>query len=141
MERRPAERDELYAIGQLARELGVTTRTIRFYEDEGLIAPARRGGQRVYGPRERTRLKLVLRGRRLGFPLSEIAEIINLYDAAPGESGQLETLIARIEERRAELLAKRRDIETSLADLKAVEARCRDRLAEIAGGSRKRSTS
>ena len=141
MDHRPAKREDVHSIGQLAREVGVTTRTIRFYEDEGLIAPARRGGRRVYGPRERTRLKLVLRGRRLGFPLSEIAEIINLYDAAPGESGQLETLIARIEERRAELLAKRRDIESSLADLDAVEARCRDRLAEIAGVSSKRSTS
>jgi DNA-binding transcriptional MerR regulator len=141
MRQRQAVCEEFYTIGQLARELGVTTRTIRFYEDEGLIAPARRGGQRIYGTRERTRLKLVLRGRRLGFPLSEIAEIINLYDASPGESGQLETLIARIEERRAELLAKRQDIETSLADLEAVEVRCRDRLAEIASGSRKRSTS
>ncbi len=141
MRQSQASRDDLYTIGQLARELGVTTRTIRFYEDEGLIAPARRGGQRIYGSRERTRLKLVLRGRRLGFPLSDIAEIINLYDAAPGESGQLETLIARIEERRVELLAKRQDIETSLADLEAVEVRCRDRLAEIASRSRKRSTS
>jgi DNA-binding transcriptional MerR regulator len=139
MDRRQTKREKIYGIGELARELGVTTRTIRFYEDKGLIAPPRRGGQRVYGPRERTRLKLVLRGRRLGFPLSEIAEIINLYDAVPGETGQLETLIGRIEERRAELIEKRRDIDNSLADLDAMAARCHDRLAEIAGRMSKRS--
>jgi len=139
MDRRQAKREKIYGIGELARELSVTTRTIRFYEDKGLIAPPRRGGQRAYGPRERTRLKLVLRGRRLGFPLSEIAEIINLYDAAPGETGQLETLIGRIEERRAEHIEKRRDIDNSLADLDAMAARCHDRLAEIAGRMSKRS--
>ena len=125
---------ESYGIGELARELGVTTRTIRFYEDEGLLAPAREGGRRVYGPRDRTRLKLILRGKRLGFPLAEVAEIIGLYDEAPGEVGQLELLLARISDKQSELEAKRRDIEASQKDLAGVASRCRARLAELGEG-------
>ena len=79
---------ETYGIAELAREFGVTARTIRHYEDEGLIAPLRDGQRRVYRPRDRTRLRLILRGRRLGFALAEVREIVDLYDAAPGEIGQ-----------------------------------------------------
>ncbi|MDX1400406.1 MAG: MerR family DNA-binding transcriptional regulator [Kiloniellales bacterium] len=121
-----------YSIGELAKEFGITTRTIRFYEDEGLLSPRRQGQQRVFSPRERTRLKLILRGKRLGFPLSEIAEIVDLYDQALGERGQLETLIQRIESRQHELHAKRTDIDASLADLEDVKRRCRQRLKVIA---------
>ncbi len=123
---------ETYGIAELAREFGVTARTIRFYEAEGLMAPLRDGQRRIYRPRERTRLRLILRGRRLGFSLAEVREIIDIYDAPPGEVGQLELLLAKIAERRADLLAKRRDIEASLADLETVERNCRARLQEIA---------
>ena len=101
-------------IAELARECDVTARTIRFYESEGLIAPLRDGQRRVYRPRERTRLRLILRGRRLGFSLAEVREIVDLYNAPPGEIGQLELLLDKIAERRAALEAKRRDIEVTL---------------------------
>lgn len=122
---------ETYGIAELAREFGVTARTIRHYEDEGLIAPSRDGQRRVYRPRDRTRLRLILRGRRLGFTLAEVREIVDLYDAAPGEAGQLELLLARIAGRRAELEAKRADIEATLADLETVSKNCRKRLRKM----------
>ncbi len=122
---------ETYGIAQLAREFGVTARTIRHYEDEGLIAPLRDGQRRVYRPRDRTRLRLILRGRRLGFALAEVREIVDLYDAAPGEAGQLERLLAKIAGRRAELEAKRADIEATLADLEIVARNCHKRLREM----------
>ena len=118
-------------IRDLAEEFGVTTRTIRFYEDKGLLQPRREGQKRLYSQRDRTRLKLILRGRRLGFPLAEVAEIIELYSAASGEAGQLHVLIERINRRREELLAKRRDIDASLADLAEVAENCEARLAEL----------
>jgi DNA-binding transcriptional MerR regulator len=122
---------ETYGIAELAREFGVTARTIRHYEDEGLIAPLRDGQRRVYRPRDRTRLRLILRGRRLGFALAEVREIVDLYDAAPGEAGQLELLLAKIAGRRTELEAKRADIEATLTDLEIVERNCRKRLKGI----------
>ena len=122
---------ETYGIAELAREFGVTARTIRHYEDEGLIAPLRDGQRRVYRPRDRTRLRLILRGRRLGFALAEVREIVDLYDAAPGEAGQLELLLAKIVGRRAELEAKRADIEATLADLETVARNCRKRLKKM----------
>ena len=120
-----------YGISDLAREFAVTPRTIRFYEAEGLIAPLREGQRRVYRPRDRVRLKLVLRGKRLGFSLKEIAEIIDLYDAPPGEAGQLQVLIDRIAERRVELEQKRRDIEAALAHFDSVTTECQARLAAL----------
>ena len=109
-----------FGIGELAREFGVTARTIRFYEDQGMITPRRAGQRRIYAPRDRTRLKLILRGRRLGFSLAEICEIVDLYDAPSGESGQLALLLDKIAARRTDLEAKRRDLEASLADLDEV---------------------
>ena len=122
---------ETYGIAELAREFGVTARTIRHYEDEGLIAPLRDGQRRVYRPRDRTRLRLILRGRRLGFALAEVREIVDLYDAPPGEAGQLDLLLAKIAGRRAELEAKRADIEATLDDLKTVARNCRKRLRRL----------
>ncbi len=122
---------ETYGIAELAREFGVTARTIRHYEDEGLIAPLRDGQRRVYRPRDRTRLRLILRGRRLGFALSEVRENVDLYDAPPGEAGQLDLLLAKIAGRRAELEAKRADIEATLDDLKIVARNCRKRLRRL----------
>ena len=118
-----------YSITDLAREFGVTTRTIRFYEDQGLLNPARQGLTRVYTPRDRVRLRLVLRGKRLGFSLKEIGDILDMYDAAPGERGQLQYMLTRLQEQRAMLETRRQDIEASLAELDELEAQCRARLA------------
>lgn len=120
-----------WTIAELAEEFGVTLRTIRFYEDRGLITPERRGRQRVFGPRDRVRLELILRGRRLGFSLREIARIVDMYDAEPGEIGQLRYLLEQISGRRAELEQRRRDIDRTLAELDEVEARCREDLARL----------
>jgi DNA-binding transcriptional MerR regulator len=120
-----------YSIADLAREFGVTTRTIRFYEDQGMLTPLRDGQRRIYRPRDRTRLKLILRGNGLGFPLAEVRKLIDLYDAPRGEDAQLHRLLAKIAERRHELEAKREDIEASLHDLEAVADNCRDRLIEL----------
>ena len=87
-----------YTISQLSKEFGITTRTIRYYEDQGLISPGRNGRQRIYSRRDRARLKLILRGKRLGLPLRDIGEIIDMYNAEPGEAGQLRHLIDRIDQ-------------------------------------------
>jgi DNA-binding transcriptional MerR regulator len=127
----PSSEDRTWTITDLAREFDLTTRAIRFYEDQKLIAPVRRGQARVYGSRDRTRLKLILRGKRLGFSLGEIAEIIGLYEAEPGEVGQLEFFLDKIAERRRHLEQQREDIEVTLAELEAVEANCHSRLAAL----------
>ena len=106
-----------FSISELAQEFALTTRTIRFYEDEGLIAPTRSGRTRVYGPRERTRLKLILRGKRLGLSLSEIREILDLYDTNVDEVPQLTKFIEILENRRALLLQQREDIDVVLAEM------------------------
>jgi len=121
-----------YTIAELAREFGVTHRTIRFYEDNGLIAPLRDGRRRVFRQRDRTRLRLALRGRRLGFALAEVRQIIDLYDAPAGEGRQLALLLDKIAARRAELEAKRRDIEAAIADLGRVARECRKRRRDLA---------
>jgi DNA-binding transcriptional MerR regulator len=121
--------DRTWTIAELAEEFGVTHRTIRFYEDRGLVMPVRAGTRRVYHPRDRVRLALVLRGKRLGFDLAEIARIVDMYDQEPGEEGQLRYLLEQIERRRAELEQRRADIEITLAELDEVERRCREALS------------
>lgn len=116
--------DRTWTIGELAAEFGTTLRTIRFYEDQGLLVPERAGTARVFRDRDRVRLQLILRGRRLGFTLAEISHILEMYDETPGERGQLEFLLADIGRRRAVLLEKRRDLDDSLAELADLEARC-----------------
>ncbi len=123
----------LFSITELTREFNVTTRTLRFYEAEGMLSPKRRGRTRLYDQRERTRLRLILRGKRLGLSLADIREIVDMYDAAPGEAGQLTLLINKIAERRAELVRMRLDIEETLADLGQVERRCHERLDQMEG--------
>ena len=123
--------EDSYSIPDLAREFDITTRAIRFYEDQGLIRPERRGQARIYSQRDRTRLKLILRGKRLGFSLDDVGEIINLYDGAPGEVGQLNFFLEKIDARRALLEAQREDIEVTLEELKVVEDRCKKRLKEL----------
>jgi len=120
-----------WTIAQVAEELGITHRTIRYYEDLGLIAPERRGTTRVFHPRDRIRLQLVLRGKRLGFPLEEIRTIVDMYDEQPGEAGQLRYLLGQIDERRAELEQRRRDVEAALAELEELDRRCRDDLQAL----------
>jgi len=130
---------QTYSIADLAREFGVTTRTIRFYEDQGMLSPLRDGLRRIYRSRDRTRLKLILRGKGLGFPLAEVGKIIDLYDAPRGEDAQLHRLLAKIAERRRELEGKREDIEASLQDLEEVADTCRDRLKELENKRTKKS--
>ena len=121
--------ERTWTIAELAEEFDVTHRTIRFYEDRGLVAPERVGTRRVYHPRDRVRLALILRGKRLGFDLAEIARIVDMYDQEPGEEGQLRYLLDQIERRRAELEQRRRDIEVTLAELDDVERRCHEALS------------
>lgn len=123
-----------WSIAETASAYGVTARTLRFYEDRGLLAPERRGTQRIFHARDRVRLELVLRGRRLGFSLQEIATIVDMYDAEPGEAGQLRYLLEQIALRKHELEQRRLDIDRTLAELAAVEARCRDDLRELSPG-------
>jgi len=120
-----------WTITQLAEEHDVTLRTLRHYEDVGLLSPERRGTTRVFHQRDRIRLRLILRGKRLGFTLPEIATIVDMYDDQPGEAGQLRYLLDQIEVRRAELAQRRRDIDDTLDELAEVEARCRDDLAQL----------
>ena len=114
-----------WSIAELAAAYGVTLRTIRFYEDKCLLTPERRGTARVYHPRDKVRLGLILRGKRLGFSLDEISTIVDMYDAEPGEEGQLVYLLDQIGSRRAELEQRRRDIDETLRELAEVERRCR----------------
>ena len=123
--------DPRWTISQLAEEFGVTLRTIRHYEDVGLLSPARRGTVRVFDTRQRIRLQLILRGKRLGFSLPEIATIVNMYDDQPGEAGQLQYLLDQIEVRRVELEQMRRDIDQTMTELAHVERRCREDLAAL----------
>ena len=120
-----------YSISDLAREFGVTTRAIRFYEDEGLLRPGRSGRQRVYRTRDRVRLKLILRGKRLGFSLNEVGEIINMYDSNPGEAGQLRYFLEQIRQRRETLKQQHHDIDVTLQELDTIEAQCQDRLTAL----------
>ena len=126
---------DLYSIGDLSREFGVTTRTIRFYEDQGLLSPTRDGQNRIYEVRDRVRLKLVLRGKRLGFSLKEIKKLIELYDAPEGEGAQLRRFIEKIRARRSELLAQKDDIEYVLDELDTLERRCAGLLEAEGAGS------
>jgi DNA-binding transcriptional MerR regulator len=118
-------------IAQIAQEYGVTHRTVRFYEDRGLITPERRGTRRIYHPRDRVRLGLILRGKRLGFSLEEITRIVDMYDEQPGEAGQLRYLLAQIEDRRSDLEQRRQDVLAALEELAELERRCRDDLEQL----------
>jgi DNA-binding transcriptional MerR regulator len=115
----------IHTITELASEFGITTRTIRHYEDEGLLSPRREGQNRLFSPRDRVRLKLALRGKRLGFSLSEIRELFDLYDLARDEKGQLEQFLTKLEKRRALLVQQREDIEVMLNEIAFFESQCR----------------
>ncbi|MFC6236853.1 MerR family transcriptional regulator [Longivirga aurantiaca] len=122
-----------YTVGELAADLGVTTRTLRFYEEAGIVTPARTGSgsARAYGARDRARLVLALRGKRFGMSLAEIREIVDMYDAEPGESGQIRRLLDSLERVRADLAARREELDRTLAEVDDVTRRCLARLEEI----------
>lgn len=113
-----------FTIGDLAREFDLTTRTIRYYEDKNLLHPERRGQQRIYSRSDRTRLKLILRAKRLGWTLDETFEVIQLYDAPDGEKRQLELMVSKIGNSRKNLLDQHEDIKVALQELDEIEERC-----------------
>ncbi len=119
-----------YTISDLAKEFALTTRAIRYYEDEGLLAPLRSGRSRVYGERERVRIKLVLRGKRLGLSLSEIRELLDLYESTNNERPQLVKFLELLGARRAMLAQQREDIAIVLAEIDSLERQCRRRLRQ-----------
>lgn len=115
---------KLHSIGDLAAEFGISTRAIRFYESKGLLSPERVGSNRIYTKRDHARLTLVLRGKRLGFSLEEIAEYLNLYDADPYQIAQTRLLLHKVETSIGELEGKKKDIEAALQDLGEIRAQC-----------------
>lgn len=120
-----------WTIAEIAEEFGVSHRTLRYYEDQGLISPERQGTTRIFHARDRVRLALVLRGKRLGFPLEESRRIVDMYDEQPGEAGQLAYLLGQIGDRRAELHQRRQDVEAALAELDELERRCHEDLRTL----------
>ncbi len=124
-----------HSITELAREFDITPRAIRFYEDQGLLTPERHGtgGARVYSGRDRTRLKLTLRGKRLGLALSEIRELIDMYDSPKDEAAQLAKFLEVLKNHRTLLMQQREDIETQLKEIGAFETQCRKRLGNRGG--------
>jgi len=122
-------------VGELAEELGVTTRTLRHYEAEGLLAPRREGTNRVYTARDRARLRLILRGRRFGMTLAECREIVDMYDgAASSERQQLTTLLGRLDEIADDLRRRAADLRRTLGEVEDVADRCRQRLGQLQDG-------
>ena len=125
-------REQTYTITELAREFDITPRAIRYYEDQGLISPQRSGQNRVYSKRDRTRLKLTLRGRRLGLSLAEIRELIDMYDVGRDQRTQLSKFLAVLDRQRRALQRQREDIEAVLAEIAVLEARAHELLGEEA---------
>jgi len=128
---------DVYTIGDLAREFDVTSRAIRFYEDGGLLAPRRIGSRRIYSKRDRVRLKLILRGKRLGFSLAEVRSMLELYDSAPDERPQLEKFVAALAARRELLEQQREEIEEVLGEIRAFERQSRKLLNASKGEKRR----
>ena len=123
---------QTWTVGELADQLGVSTRTLRFYESEGLITPRRVGTSRSYDARDRIRLRLILRGKRFGMTLAEIREIVDMYDgAASSERRQLSALLGRLDLIDADLRARRDDLNRTLAEVVEVSKQCRARLEQL----------
>jgi len=121
----------VFTISQLSREFDITTRTIRFYEAKGLLTPERQGQKRIFSRIDRTRLKLVLRGKRLGFALDDIRRLIELYDESDGEQKQLNLMLDQLANSRQLLLQQRLDLEMQLKEFDDIEERCRERLSQL----------
>ena len=123
------DRNDLLPIGELAKRTGLAVSAIRFYEDEGLLAPARAGRQRIYEKRDRTRLGLILRGKRLGLSLAEIGELLDMYDGARNSALQLQRFLAVLAERRRVIEQQREDIVAVLGEIDRLEKQCTHLLA------------
>ncbi|HDN9004964.1 MerR family transcriptional regulator [Aeromonas veronii] len=124
MSRSLSGKEITYSISELAHEFDVTPRTIRYYEDEGLLTPQREGQTRIYSHRDKIRLKLTLRGKRLGFSLAEIRELFEMYDTDRSSKTQLHSMIQLIEAKRGVLHQQLEDIQMVMAELEAAEQRC-----------------
>ncbi|MFW1393859.1 MerR family transcriptional regulator [Vibrio parahaemolyticus] len=121
-----------FKISELAKEFDITTRSIRFYEDLGLLTPERKGNTRIYNGRDRIRLKLILRGKRLGFSLADIKELFELYDTDQSTE-QLNYMIRLIEEKKAALQQQANDIQAVMMELNAAQLRCQNTLSTMKG--------
>jgi DNA-binding transcriptional MerR regulator len=117
-----ADRDRLYTVTELAELLGVTARAIRFYETKGLLSPQRAGSTRVYSYRDRARLQLILRSKKLGFSLADIREYLDLYDPTSGQAEQQRLLLSKVRGRIASLRQQQEALESTLAELRDLEA-------------------
>ena len=131
MQRSADQADRFWTVSELARDLGITPRTIRFYEDRDLILPRRAGTTRVYAPRDRARLIIILRGKRLGFSLREIKEYLDLYDADPAQTVQLRLLLDKVRARLALLDEQRGALDETLTELRGIEAQALAALAKL----------
>ena len=121
---------ETYSIGELSKEFDVTTRSIRFYEDQGLLAPTRNGQTRIYSPKDRVRLKLILRGKRLGFSLAETKNIFDLYDNEDTGEKQLDTMLQLISDKKLQLAQQLIDIKALIDELDELEQNCQIALSK-----------
>ncbi|MGA2189302.1 MAG: MerR family DNA-binding transcriptional regulator [Steroidobacteraceae bacterium] len=128
---------QFYSVTQLGLELGVSARAIRFYEDKGLISPRRAGNNRVYTLRDRARMILILRGKKLGFSLREIREYLDLYDADPTQAKQLRLLLKAVRSRMLQLEDQRVALNEALSDLREVEAQAHNALCALENGARR----
>ncbi|MEG3768179.1 MerR family DNA-binding transcriptional regulator [Alteromonas sp. 14N.309.X.WAT.G.H12] len=125
------QEEQTYTIGELAREFDITPRSIRFYEEQLLLSPRRTGQNRIYNNKDHVRLKLILRGKRLGFSLAEIKNLFELYDSNPDSAVQLKTMLNLTEQKRAHLRQQLEDIQMLMNELDEVENRCREELAQL----------
>lgn len=127
-----AGKKQTFSISDLAQEFDVTTRSVRFYEDQGLLKPARKGQTRIFSSQDRVRLKLILRGKRMGFSLAETKELFDLWDKTPrGNEKQLNLMLETLDRKRAQLEQQKKDIAMVELEIETAEARCRDALKEL----------
>lgn len=123
--------EQTYSIGELSKEFDITPRSIRFYEEQGLLSPERNGQSRIYRKKDRVRLKLVLRGKRLGFSLAETKTLFDLYDTNQNSKEQLEEMLRMTHDKREVLMQQMDDIKNLMVELDDVEQRCKDELSEF----------
>jgi len=127
--------EQQYSIGELSKLFDITARSIRFYEEQDLLVPERQGQSRIYHIKDKVRLKLILRGKRLGFSLAEIKTLFELYDTNLNSAAQLKKMLALTEQKRAILNQQLNDIQTLMNELDDVETRCKDELTELQRGN------
>ena len=123
--------NQTYTISELAKEFGITTRTMRFYEEKGLVSPRREGQKRLYSAADRVRIKLILRGKRIGMSLAESVEVIDMYDPEHNNADQLNSLIRAVQNRRKILEQQKQDIDEMLSGLQEVQTLCESALSII----------